>query len=474
MSGLIEYFQSVFDTLVALPVLLLLVLGLPLAVLALTARIYPHTPFALACLVPLAFSVALLFQQDMMPLVLAADAALVLFATYDLTTLPRKRSFNVHRECQRTASLNKDHLIHLRLDYLGKSRVLVKLRDDLSEDRIGVPAEFSCLLEPRSRTTFTYQLRCKRRGAQRVEHAFAQVRSRFGFWKKMLVLDCFTQINVYPDMQQLSKYALLARTNRLSMMGVRRTRKIGQDNEFERLRDYTPDDNYRHIDWRSTARRRKLTVKDFQSNQSQRILFLIDCGRMMTNHAAGLSLLDHALNSMLMLSYVALRQGDAAGLLCFSDRIHSYVPPRSGMHQMNQLLHASYDRFPDLVESRYDEAFLHLSTTCRKRSLVVLITNVVDEVNAHQIYQYLGQTAQRHLPLGILLRDRQLFDAADQEMPSGTGLFESAAACEILTWRHQVLNSLHHQGVLVLDTFPEEMTAPLVNQYLEIKARHLL
>ena len=110
---------------------------------------------------------------------------------------------------------------------------------------------------------------------------------------------------------------MLARTNRLSLMGVRRTRKIGQDNEFERLRDYTRDDNYKHIDWRSTARRSKLTVKDFQANQSQRLLFLIDCGRMMTNEADGLSLLDHALNAMLMLSYVALKQGrfGRAGLL---------------------------------------------------------------------------------------------------------------------------------------------------------------
>ena len=186
-------------------------------------------------------------------------------------------------------------------------------------------------------------------------------------------------------MQQLSEYAMLARTNRLSLMGVRRTRKVGQDNDFERLRDYTLDDNYKHIDWRATARRRKLTVKDFQTSQSQRIIFLLDCGRMMTNEAAGLSLLDHSLNAMLMLSYVALRQGDSVGLICFSDEIHTFVPPRGGMNQMNRLLHASFDRFPQLVESRYDQAFLYLTSHCKKRSLVVLMTNVIDEVNAHQI-----------------------------------------------------------------------------------------
>jgi uncharacterized protein (DUF58 family) len=281
-------------------------------------------------------------------------------------------------------------------------------------------------------------------------------------------------INVYPDMKQLGEYAVLARTNRLSQIGVRRTRKIGQDHDFERLRDYTPDDNYKHIDWRATARRNKLTVKDFQASQSQRLIFLLDCGRMMTNEASGLSLLDHALNAMLMLSYVALRQGDSVGLLCFADDVKSFVPPRGGQSQMNHLLHASFDRFPRLVESRYDQAFLYLAAHCQKRALVILISNLIDEVNAHQVEQYLGSLAGRHLPLGVLLRDHQLFDAVDEPAPRAGNLYRAAAAAEILAWRHQVLRDLESRGVLSLDVFPEDMTAPLVNQYLKIKARHLL
>ena len=141
---------------------------------------------------------------------------------------------------------------------------------------------------------------------------------------------------------------------------------------------------------------------------------------------------------------------------------------------MNHLLHAAYDRFPQLVESRYREAYLYLSARCRKRSLVILITNLIDEVNANQIRRYLGQLAHRHLPLGVLLRDHHLFDSAEDRQPIGSQLFRSAAAAEILCWRQQVLTNLQHNGVLVLDSFPEEMTAPLINKYLDIKARHLL
>jgi uncharacterized protein (DUF58 family) len=187
-----------------------------------------------------------------------------------------------------------------------------------------------------------------------------------------------------------------------------------------------------------------------------------------------LSLLDHALNSMLMLSYVALAHGDSVGLLSFSDEIHTYVPPAGGMHQMNRLLHAGFDRFPRLVESRYDQAFLYLATHCRKRSLVVLITNLIDEVNANQVGRYLKNFSGKHLPLGVLLRDHRLFDPADHPSPEGETLYQAAVAADILSWRGQVLADLDAKGVLALDVYPENLTTPLINSYLEIKARHLL
>ena len=204
----------------------------------------------------------------------------------------------------------------------------------------------------------SYQLLPGRRGEFFLQNVYLRLRSRLDLWRRYVTLPVESTLHVYPDMKQLSEYALLARTNRLSLLGVRRTRRIGTDNEFERLRDYTPDDNYKFLDWRASARRQKLTVKDFQTSQSQRIVFLIDCGRMMTNEAAGLSLLDHSLNSALMLSYVALRQGDSVGMIAFADDILAYVPPQGGMNQMNRLLHASFNRFPALTESRYDQAFL--------------------------------------------------------------------------------------------------------------------
>ena len=458
----------------ALLLLKLAAIVLPLGLAAWAARIYPRPPLVWLALAPAAATFGVLASPSATWGVLALDAVLIAVAVGDALTLPGRKAFSAERAAGRVASLRKPHAVTLTLLNHARRRFQISIRDGVPEELHPEPAEFTLSLAPRSRSMLRYVLRPRRRGSFAVEQVHLRARSRLGLWQRLLECPATTAIYVYPDMKQLGQYALLARTNRLSLLGVRRTRRIGQDNEFERLRDYTIDDNYKHINWRATARRGKLTVQDYQISQSQRLIFLVDCGRMMTNEAAGLSLLDHALNAMLMLSYVALRQGDSVGLVNFSDEIHNYIPPRGGMRQMNRLLHACFDRFPRLVESRYDQAFRYLASHCRRRSLVVLVTNLIDEVNANQVQRYLSNLVGRHLPLGVLLRDHRLFEAVEVEHPTEAQLWRAAAAAEILAWRHQVLTDLQSKGVLSLDVFPDQMTAPLVNRYLEVKARHLL
>lgn len=465
--------QTIIDALLMHVFLLMAAAIVPLWLL-MRKRIYPHRMLLVSLLLPCLVSLLLLVAPRSLHIVLGVDALVLMVAVLDLLTLPLGRVLTVERETDHIVSLDKSHVVRLRVENHSTRGFAIEMRDDLPDEFSARPPQFSFSLAARRRREVEYRLHAKRRGAFELQAVYLRVQSRWGFWHRMIICPCRSALNVYPDLKQLAEYAVLARTNRLSLVGVRRSRKVGQDHDFERLRDYTLDDNYKHVDWRATARRSKLTVKQFQTSQSQRIVFLIDCGRMMNNQAAGLQLLDHAFNAMLMLSYVALQQGDAVGLVCFSDRVRSYVPPRGGKNQLNRLLHASFDKFPELVESRYDTAFLHLASHCRRRALVILITNVIDEVNSHQIQRYLKMQTKRHLPLGVLLRDRPLFTAVETSDLYGANLYRAAAAAQILTWRHQVLTDLEHQGVLMLDVFPEDMTAPLVNRYLDVKARHLL
>jgi uncharacterized protein (DUF58 family) len=459
-----------------LPWLLLTLVVLPIVIAIWRLKVYPTWGWMAVLTGSLVLSLFAIFIPAIVPAVFLVDGILAALAATDLAILvtTTRRGVHADRSVARTASLG----VELPCELTIRNDTPVRLRGAVRDD---LPAEFHCRpnfhkldLPPRGLVTMRRKILPGRRGAFTLDHVYLQLQSPLRLWVRQVKLNVSSRLNVYPDMKQLSDYALLARTNRLSLIGVRRTRRIGQDSDFERLRDYARDDNYRHIDWRSTARRGKLTVRQFQSDQSQRIIFMLDCGRMMTNQREGYSLLDHALNSMLMMSYVALAQGDEVGMLCFSDSVHSYLPPRGGASQMNRLLQAGFDQFPRMVESRYDDAFLYLSNHCKRRSLVVLATSVIDEVNAAQVVDYLSNLTGQHLPLGVLIRDRQMFDAADSPDGGPQNLYAAAAAADILLWRQERIVDLQHRGVLVIDAFPEDLTAPMVNEYLRIKAKHLL
>lgn len=456
----------------------LLVCAVPLLGLMFFQRIYPTLRFAWIASLP--FWLSLMIPWSWSPvwwwMMVALSAVFIaLLAAVDLFTLPIPSQLQVTRQMQRVASLGNTHQVGVTIDNRSSRRIHLLVRDDTTQgDMEMVPESHELHLPSLKRTSVQFKLIPRQRGEFSMAKIYTQIFSLGGLWRRLADFPCPAALHVYPNIKQISEYSLLARTNRLSQIGVRRTRKAGQDSNFERLRDYQQDDNYRHIDWRSTARRQKLTVKQYQTDQSQRVIFLLDCGRMMTNEHQHMSLLDYALNSTLMLGYVALSQGDSVGMICFSDRVHAYVPPAGGKGQMNRLLHAGFNQFPQLVQSRFDNAFLYLSNHCRRRSLVVLISNVIDQVNADEIQNYMGNLIGCHLPLLVLLRDHRVFDAADNPTSDPQVLCRSAAAAQLLLWRHHILQRMKATGTLALDVFPEEMTARMINEYLDIKARHAL
>ncbi|MGL4464116.1 MAG: DUF58 domain-containing protein, partial [Planctomycetia bacterium] len=332
---------------------------------------------------------ALVRPDDGLPAVLTLDGVLLFVALVDLWRLPRRRRLDAARECGSVCSLGRRQRVTLTFDNRTSRPQRVHAVDDRPAPFTAEPRDLLLTIPARSRAVVHYFLTPRRRGSYTLDAIHLRVASPAGLWWKTVRKPADTVLRVYPDLRQITRYELLARTNRLSLMGVRRTRRAGGDNDFERLRDYTTDDNHRTVDWRATARRRRLIVRDFQATRSQRLVFLIDGGRMMMNEAGGLSLLDHALDAMLMLAHVALARGDQVGLLYFSDRVHRWIDVEGGRRHLNRIVHAVHDRFPEPVESRYDEAFLHLHRHCRKRTLVVLVTNLIDDVNARQVRGHL-------------------------------------------------------------------------------------
>ena len=472
------------------PIILLALMALPLFLIAKHLKLFPSNrtlflvaiPFVLSILVS-RFAVAdSMWTWFCYAAVLIVDLVLLLVIFLDgcmAGVMLRAKHFSCSRIIGGTGSQGKKYPVQLRVVKRGGLGCKVVVRDDLPPGFTVTPKQFSTVLRPQSNTEFEYEYVAAQRGKVDLNTVYLKVSSPLRLWRVYHEIPTHSSVNVYPDIQQISEYDLLARTNRLSLLGMRRSRSIGQDNEFERLRDYTQDDNYKHIDWRSTARRQKLTVRDYQANQSQQIIFMIDCGRMMTGTHENTDMIDHAINSMLMLSYVALRRGDSVGLITFSNKVHNFIPPKAGVKHINRLLHATFDQSATHVESRFDEAFLYLRHNCPKRSLVVTVTNLIDEINSAQVKRHMSVLTGRHLPLAVLLRDHSMFDPIEEFENSPPAfrdnhLYEAAAAASILTWRNQLINDLKHRGVLTMDVFPEGLTTNLVNRYLEIKARHLL
>ncbi len=437
--------------------------------------IWPGRALGYALLIPALLSLAVFASPLIWWGVIGLDLMVAFVALIDLFTLIGAGKFMFERRSGTVASLGEKQEVELILRNTGRWGRVLRLRDDVPDTFAAEPADFLVRVPGRSLAAVVYSITPRRRGSYAFRRVYALVSSRLNFWERSVSWKVRTDVRVYPDIRQIARYTVLARRDKLSTLGVRRSRKLGTDNEFERLRDYTEGDEPRHMDWRATARRRKLTVRAHQVNQSQRLIFLIDCGRMMAGDTGGgLSPLDHALNAMLLLAHVALIRGDQVGVLAFSDRVRAYVPPGGGAGRIRRLVHAVHNLFPEIVEPRYERAFVELEKRCRKRSLVILMTNIFDDVNAEIVASHLANFVGRHLPLGVFLRDHDIFELADHAPDDGIGLYRGAAAAALLNWREKSLAALRRRGVLTLDVFPGELTAPLINQYLQIKARHLL
>jgi uncharacterized protein (DUF58 family) len=233
-------------------------------------------------------------------------------------------------------------------------------------------------------------------------------------------------------------------------------------------------DEIRHVDWRSSARRDDLTVRQFQAESNQNVVFALDVGRSMRGDTGGLTAVDHALNAALLTADVALRGGDKAGLMVFDETPRRFVPPTGGRAGGRKLTRAVYDLEAGLGATDYGAAMAFLRAQVRVRSLFIVFTNLLEPRSAKELAASVKGLLPRHLPLCVLLRDTDVETLATAPSTSVDDLYVRAAAAESLAWRDSLIRGLRKAGVLVLDAKPGDLTPELVKGYLEVKARRLL
>ncbi len=427
---------------------------------------------------PLALSLFTVVDQSLVWPMMAADLAILLVALLDVA-LARRPLVSVQREAPAVFSVGRPNVVTLHVRSNARRRLAIRIHDDLFRDSESPDLPVSTDLAPRGSATLRYHVRPRRRGRFDLGHHYVRYLSPIGLFLRQVTIADRTTVRVYPDVQAVRSYELMARSDR-DLNGVRTSRRRGGESEFERLRDYQRGDEYRSIDWKATARRQKLTAREYQIEQNQSVFFVLDAGRLMTAESSGLSCFDHALNATLMLSHVAARGGDQVGLLAFAETIKSYAGPTRGLDGARRIIQAGYDLYPALVETDYAVAFEYLSRRVKKRSLVVVFTQIIDEVAASALVRLARGLQPRHLPLIALLRDMDvdaLVRGASMDLAAGAEAvspYVRGAAAEMIGFRDRIIMSMRKEGALVLDVAPLHLTPTLVNRYLEIKARHLL
>jgi uncharacterized protein (DUF58 family) len=341
----------------------------------------------------------------------------------------------------------------------------------------GLPLQI--VLEGSARVESGYTVLPTLRGEVRFAPADVRLRSRWGFWDLLVRLGQTDVRRVFPDFAQVARYAWLASDRRLQEIGIKTYQLRGQGTDFKQLSEYRVGDAVRHIDWRATLRLGKPIVREFQDERDQCVMLLVDCGRRMRaddrTAAIGTTHFDQVLNAVMLLSHVALSQGDAVGAMTFGTppgHERSFAP-RKGTQVLNSLMGQLYDVQPTLTHSDYVAAARALLQRQRKRALVMIITNFRDE-DTTELSHALRLLRRRHLVLLASLRERIVGDLIQQPLSGGDAALDVAAAHLYEQSRRDAFNRLSTRDALMADAEPERLGIELVNRYHAVKRAGLI
>lgn len=368
-------------------------------------------------------------------------------------------------------SIGAQNRIELTVENSSPQMLRYVLRDESPDEFRTSARVLQGVVAPYGIERHAYTLKPFRRGEYRFGGINLRYRGALGLIERQMKHGTSDAAIVYPDILELRKHTLTARGT--EQQTDRRTRLRGGA-EFERLREYTPDDEYRHIDWKATARVRKPIARQYQTERNQNIMLVFDLGRQMTSPHGELLKVDYAINSGVVLGWVGSQRGENIGLLTFNDAVRAYLPPRTGSGQYRRILDALYRAQPELVEPDYHEAVAYLGVRNPRRSLIIIFTDIADRTAAQTLLASVGSLQPRHLPMIVLLADPNLRRYADAEPRDEDALYRAAVAQRLLDERATLLKSLEARGVITLDVPAEQLTVALLDRYLQIKARGAL
>ena len=408
-------------------------------------------------------------------LALAYNILLIAAAIIDARVSKLPKSLTIHREFGGRFAMGAETEVRIQIQNGTRRAISLRLKDEYPPQlTLNGAREGELRVAAHSTATLIYGVTPPRRGRFEFGHTAVRFRSRLNLvWRDTRASEPMT-VKVYPNMRRAREAELKALGARSVVSSHRKTSWRGEGREFESMRDYVRGDELRHISWTTTARRGKLTTRQYQIERDQTILVALDAGRLMTARIEQETKLDSAVHATLALFSAAARAGDNAGLVVFGRRIKSYLPPSRGRDHIEAALESLYAVEPEMIEPSYPHAFEFIAANSKRRALVILLTDLVDEEGSKELLSSLHLLRPRQLPLVVTIADRDLKAVVRETPETVRAVFTQSVAEEIIHHREAALRLVESIGGLALDVTAAALAPALLETYLRVKERGLL
>lgn len=375
---------------------------------------------------------------------------------------------------QEKLSLGDQNPIKISLTNVGKARIWVTVYEGFPMDMQARNTYYDASLNPLESVEITYDYIPKKRGVYTFTDTYIFTKSIFGLLARRTIYPHQAPVHVYPSILQMKRFEqMLFQQNKLQT-GIRRVRKIGMSREFEQIRTYVPGDEIKSINWKATSRKNELMVNQYQEEKSQNVYCIIDKGRIMQMESLGLTMLDYAINSTLVLSNICLHKSDKIGLFTFSDKLGTTLPASNKRNQLKKILDQLYAQKTTFQDSNFELLQQHISDKVRTRSLLLLFTNFENLFTLQRSLPYLLQLKKRNLLVVVLFRNEELEQFSSLKPDNQRRFYQGVLASKMIIEKEKMAKQLNAMGIQTILTKPEELSTAVINKYLSLKAKGLL
>ncbi len=399
-------------------------------------------------------------------------AALIGLTLLDvLLVFSQRTPLKVERSVISRLNLGDQNPVHLTITNQTGQRINFSMIEGYPTEMQDRSTVLRGVLRGHGSMTFDYVFVPKRRGEYEFGDVFIIMRSTFFLASRRIEIPLKQTVHVYPSVLQMKKYELLVFQQQKTSAGIKKIRRLGNNSEFEQIKNYVQGDELKTINWKATSRRNELMVNQYQEEKSQNIYCIIDKSRNMQMEFDGLSMLDYSINATLVLSNIALKKGDKAGLITYSDKIGTMLAAERSGHQMRRIHEALYNQRTLYKEGNFELLYQSIRRTVNSRSLLVLFTNFETEFSMRRAIPYLRRLNQKHVLMVVFFENKDLQELAYQPSTNIREVYQSAVAERMISVKSRIAQELRQNGIQTVLTLPEHLSINTINKYLELKAK---